>query len=525
MKRLALAAVIGALVLVVPASASVTTTNISTPAGHVVYQMYNDSAATNTFAIAGKTDSNAVATDHVDLLCYYGGVYPYPHRFYTLATNVPLASNGTFSVPAANIGPIEDSECQLRAVPAGSGPYSNRAAYNGPVLLTSENDPFKTIGGPNDGKIHGYYNYAQQPQAGADYEDVTDGGLWDSYLFSKNYTLDTTVFYADAYLWRGNDAGVSNTRSELRIDGKDAYGPGSASGLFSRSGTCPPTCDGSIDNAGYPSITYSFTQNHSTGDSVIHETDTFVRCSGNPAYPPTHATCPSFTSTGVKDDRVIVQNQSGHVVLITDNFSSTDGHQHAIDLQYENDQYMNRSLPASTGYLFPGQSAYAVRTRGDTRTVPNRPGTIYVKNLAVADGDSATGQGAITYSRAPTQIHFICPPTYSDTCFTMHYSGTVPASGKLTYKFGYSTDYTTAQLQSEALGVQHSFTPCVVPKVKGKTLGAAETFLGKANCGIGKITKVKSKTVKKGHVISSSPSAGVQKPWGTPVKLKVSKGK
>jgi PASTA domain len=516
-------AALAALVLALPASASITTTNITTPGGHFVYQMYNDAASSNTFAIAGTTDSDATAADKVDVVCYYGGGYP--PRYYTVATNVPLASNGTFSLPTASLGAVSDSECQLRAVRAGTAAFDNKAAFKGPVLLTSENDPFNTFGGPNDGKLRGFYNYAQQPQAANDFEDLTDGGLWDSYLFSKSYGVDTTVFYANAYLWRGNNAGVSNTRSEVQIDGKDAYGPGSASSLIYRSGACPPTCDGSQDNAGFPSFSYSFVQNHSSGDSVIHETDSFASCTGNPAYPPTHATCPSFTSTGVKDDRTIVQNQSGHVVLITDNYSSTDGHQHSIDLLYENDQYLNRSKPADTGYVIPGQSGYAVRHLGDTLTVPDRPDTVYVKNVAVADGDPYTGQGAITYSVAPSQIKFICPPTYSDTCFTMHYSATVPATGSLTYKFGYSTDYTTAEVQSEAVGIQHSYTPCVVPKLKGKKLRAAKALLANAYCGVGKIKKARSKKIKKGRVISSRPGAGVTKPYGFPVNLKVSRGK
>jgi serine/threonine-protein kinase len=65
---------------------------------------------------------------------------------------------------------------------------------------------------------------------------------------------------------------------------------------------------------------------------------------------------------------------------------------------------------------------------------------------------------------------------------------------------------------------------CKVPDVVKDTVKAAATAIEKGNCKVGKITSVKSKKVKAGHVVSSNPSAGAKKGSGFKVNLKVSKG-
>jgi hypothetical protein len=71
-----------------------------------------------------------------------------------------------------------------------------------------------------------------------------------------------------------------------------------------------------------------------------------------------------------------------------------------------------------------------------------------------------------------------------------------------------------------------STTPkCVVPKLKGKTLAAAEKALSKAHCKTGKIKHVKSAHAKKGTVIAQGTPAGKSLPGGTKVALTESKGK
>ncbi len=501
-----------------PASAAITTTTVTTPATSPVYSTYNADTP-NTFAVAGTTDSTAPGSDKVDLRCFYGS----PAQSTLVQGGVTLAAGGSFSVPAANLLTVAYRECRLRAVPAGS--TSNSNAYRGPLLLTDYSATYKITGGPNAGTAYNFYIWGQQLGAADDYESLGGGGLWDSYLFDDAYGRDATVFYYNAAIPFGNMDGTGDTRSGVQVDGQNAYNSYNAYRAFNRSGPCPPTCDGSRDNAGFQPVTYTFGQDTTNGNVVIHETDNLVRCPTGIAYPPTHATCPSFTATGVKVDRTMVQNHSGHVVFITDNYSSTNGQAHTIDVLYENAQYLNASKEPNIGYLLPGQSTYAAHARDETATVLARPGTIYVKNLNADDGDPSTGQGSITYAVPPTQLAFLSQPTSNTSDFTMHYAGTVPASGALTYKFGYVTDFTTAGVVADSLEILHSFTPCKVPKLKGKTLSQAKAALKTAYCALGKVTKAKSKTVKKGRVISSKPAAGVTKPWGTLVNLKISRGK
>jgi hypothetical protein len=66
---------------------------------------------------------------------------------------------------------------------------------------------------------------------------------------------------------------------------------------------------------------------------------------------------------------------------------------------------------------------------------------------------------------------------------------------------------------------------CSVPKVKGKTLGAAKSALRNAHCSLGKVTKAYSAKVKKGRVISQRPAPGTTMANGSKVKLTVSKGR
>jgi len=66
---------------------------------------------------------------------------------------------------------------------------------------------------------------------------------------------------------------------------------------------------------------------------------------------------------------------------------------------------------------------------------------------------------------------------------------------------------------------------CTVPKLKGKTLGAAKAAITGAHCSVGRVTKAYSAKVKRGRVISQRPGAGATLTEGSKVNLTVSKGK
>jgi beta-lactam-binding protein with PASTA domain len=63
------------------------------------------------------------------------------------------------------------------------------------------------------------------------------------------------------------------------------------------------------------------------------------------------------------------------------------------------------------------------------------------------------------------------------------------------------------------------------PQRLSKPLAAAKRRIVAAHCRVGKVAKAKSKTVRKGSVISQKPVAGKKLAAGSKVKLVVSRGK
>jgi hypothetical protein len=66
---------------------------------------------------------------------------------------------------------------------------------------------------------------------------------------------------------------------------------------------------------------------------------------------------------------------------------------------------------------------------------------------------------------------------------------------------------------------------CVVPRLKGKTLKAAEHAIRTHNCTVGKIKHAASRTIKRGYVISQRPKPGRRLKHRAKVTLVVSKGR
>lgn len=67
--------------------------------------------------------------------------------------------------------------------------------------------------------------------------------------------------------------------------------------------------------------------------------------------------------------------------------------------------------------------------------------------------------------------------------------------------------------------------PCVVPKLKGKTVKAAKHTIWTHYCTVGKIKRTTSRKTKKGHVISQKPRWGERLKHGAKVNFLVSKGR
>jgi Cadherin-like beta sandwich domain/PASTA domain len=102
------------------------------------------------------------------------------------------------------------------------------------------------------------------------------------------------------------------------------------------------------------------------------------------------------------------------------------------------------------------------------------------------------------------------------------------ASGALSLNVGANTIDVLVTAQDGITTTKDTVTvtraaECVVPDVRGRPLAAARVELKKADCKMGKISRVYS-SKSKGRVLAESPKPGTRLPAGSPVRLTVSKG-
>jgi len=423
-----------ALVVVPSAQAAITDSHVTRPK-NPRYLVYNENRP-NTFAIKGTTSGGNAATDQVDLLCFYGNTDA------IVASNVALANDGSFSVPAADLSKIQYKLCRLRAVPAGTVPV-NLVPFKGPLLGGDHRDANKLSGGPNDGVPYDFYIWAQQRAGAFDYDSLGSCGIDDGYLNDSALGIGTVTFYCNAWLYYyENFADVSaSRRSELRIDGVNAYTPYAASSINAQA------------SAGFPAVRFSLNVNPRDGQTTIRETEKLVKCP-HQAFPPTAVSCPRFRPTGVLDKRTIVQDHSGHLVTITDRFKTTNRKPHRLDLLWQNDQHFygsGASFNATTvAYRFPRHRRYSTHALGDVVHLPRTsPAAIFVKQKGKPDGNKTSGRGAIVYDRRATSATFNQVETFQSD-FDLHQRATIPRRGSAAFRFAYAQAFSQRTVKSLA---------------------------------------------------------------------------
>jgi hypothetical protein len=424
--------------------------------------MADEDASSQALAISGTTTGGNPAGDKVDVRCYFGGTSV------KVKGDVPLNSNGSFSVPTADLNKLIDLTCRLRAVPAGTTP-ADLTPFAGPVIGVGNRETSKVSGGANNGKAYDYNLDAQQQTAAFDYVSLGSCGLHDGFLYDPAYANTTVTFACNAGLERA-DTPSTPTRSELQIDGVNAYAPAQA--FFINSSA-----------AGFPSLTDTYAVDKATGNVVVQETDPLVKCTGA-TYPPSQTSCATFVSTGVTDNRTITQDHDGHISWITDVFKSTDGKAHSLDLLWENNQrFWGASGDSSKlEYEFPGESSFSTHATGATVTLPSSPGAIFTRMHSAADSGTGTGQGAIVYDRPATAAKFTSVTTLGSE-FTLHQSGNVPAGGSTRFRFAYVHDYQAALVATRATTARKLFLNKITVSKSGKGKGKVTSSPRGIACG------------------------------------------
>jgi hypothetical protein len=404
-----------------------TTSNITVP-GSPDYVI--TTSTSKTIAIAGST--GGTTGDKADILCYYED----DAEAKTLASGVPLAADGSFSLPAVSIEEVPGL-CRLRAVPSSSA-LTTLSGFTGPVLAKSEDFRYLIDSGP---EFSDYYFRGQQMNGAFDYNSAGSCGLSDGYLFdAAALEQTTTTWFCDDALY-GSDKN-KGTRSEVQVDGADAYLRGSADS----------------EAAGYPTLTYSYSQDPVSGDVTIEESGELAECPAG-VYPATLANCPEYADTGVRLDRTIHQSDDGLLSIITDRFVSTDGEPHAVDTLPDNTQHFGFSGHPDgehISYRFPGAEPVVSPAAGEAVSFADGPGTIYVSVEGAADGDRETGRGAIVFDASASPATFTVKYPY-ESRFHFHQTATVPAGGSATKRFAYAQAYTQAEVEALAHQAEAAF--------------------------------------------------------------------
>jgi hypothetical protein len=485
--------------------ATVTTTNItswtSSQAGtppNSPYLFSYDNQKT-TLAVTGTAPGAGPPTDQVNIVCYWG---PSPSsQFATLINNVPVKADGTFSTLTGTAAPPLKAlanpgrACRLRAVPTTATSSDDTSAFAGPNLAISETALLTEIsGGPNSNTPYNFYvngatfsGFAawKAPGTPADRPSGSGacGGPYAAPLDSafnvggsdgtnKNYPIDC----AGSLL--GDDLGIWGGRSEVVIDGRNAYDPAAAQGLIPRT----DHFNGSQDLPGFPkSLNVSVDFDPSDGQISSRVVESLVACHGTDPYKPlTIAACPSFDDTGVMLTRVTTTSDGGQVITLTDTWSSTDGHSHTLDLLYDDYAGVVGHSDGERGWQVPGQSGFAQYAAGASAPAPgSAPGSVLLHtNVTAADGDPNEGFGAITFGQAPAGLRFAGPSELEEDQLL-----SVPAGGSASLSYVYSIASSQADINSLALSAQDRFQPAAV-QITSPANGTTVSTAGVALSGI-----------------------------------------
>ena len=430
--------------LAAPAGAAVTTSSITTPSASPFFSPFvNKSLPGNDplrqFTVAGTADG--ADGDLVDIRCanrQANGDLGYT----TPAQNVAV-TGGAFSVQATLPG---ESACRLTAVPGGTSPV-DLAPFAGPAHFGAETST-ETVGGigPNAALVRSYFSATSSPTMEADFVSIGDGGApYDMAPIDASGALPQYaeyLFYANAALYAASTK-TGETRSQIRVDGINAFVPDAATDLYAGAATASGLPGVTIESTTFDPVTRDITQ-VVTEPVVTCPTDGGANVTAATA---SAATCGSFRPSGVAIRRTIAIRNATRSVETTDRWVSTDGTAHAIDVLY--DQEQDTTSPKVNGYRFPWVDGATSKTRAvgdEIAPPPGRVSTIFVKSDVDSPADDPRWtQGSLTMAPRPDLIRFT-----QTNRFELGFKRTVPATGALTIEQRYTIGTKSADVAAQA---------------------------------------------------------------------------
>ncbi|HEX6711729.1 MAG TPA: hypothetical protein VF066_00035 [Thermoleophilaceae bacterium] len=446
---LALTVAVAALAFSQSAFAAFTSSQITSPGDNSFVQYTVNTP--NTVHVTGTVSGG---TGNADLVCFWGTSRK------VVKQNVAV-SNNSFSTDVALdlLGTLSPRPyCVLRAVPTGDlSTYApdQPSPFAGVHIGVGEFDAFQTAGQLSD-----YFLGQGQARGYMDYYSAGSCGISSSSVFNPvTLQQSKTLFYCNGWMYSRNGADTASqysaagTRSELEVDGKPAYLPATASGLYYVDAT-----HRSELLSGIPKLLFDALIDPANGNVHAAESSDVVRCAPNGAAyhvysnPAWQTDCTSFASTGVKLERAIAGDKDGRRSTITDVWSSTDGQSHELDLEYEEDfKGSQQTQSPAFSFSWTGNQDYAPGVLGATVDGPagDDPAT------ALIDGNGGSAdvpeypQGAVTFAPAPDSVRFTYVNAYS-AAGVWRLARTVPAGGSVKIVHVYTQGETKDEVVAQA---------------------------------------------------------------------------
>jgi glucodextranase-like protein len=477
-RSLAIPGLTAAVMLIVGVSvaeAQITTSNITSPADGALLLQNADTNPNQTFTVSGTTDGTP--GDLIDIDCYNGGSevtgYAGPG-----GAGIAVGSGGAFTNVPVTQSNFAGHSCDLLAVPHGMTPAPT--GFIGPRVGFSSFFTSKLTGAVNTGTTYDFSFDDATPTGVSDINSIDDCGPFTSLADgSAAMKVGPLLFFCAGSFYNSmsdfNGASTDMTRSEIEVDGQNAYGSSSAQSLFS-------------GNPGFPALSVSLDSfDPTTGEAQTTESESLVKCAPNDVYDPSSSDCTSYAPTGVSIKRVTSFTNGGRVQTVADTYGSTNGTTHSLDLLYEVD------LDGLTaGWKLPGETSFTQHSTGDTGPAPaTAPSTVY-GILDTSRAPSLTNPvGGLTFSTAYNSVRFDNSlwPSFNEDSALFNFRRVVPAGGSTTITWSYATGSSLPEVQSDAAASQDATQPPAVaissPASGGVETTSPATITGTASAGSG----------------------------------------
>jgi hypothetical protein len=458
-----------------------TSSQAGTPA-NAPYLISFDNAGT-TIHVTGT--ANAAPGDLVDIDCFSGS----PARISRL-TQTAVLPDRTFDTGAVPLKAIAGHACRLRAVPANGGVNDDDSRFAAAQIAVSRVDlpvslasgsgaPFNYIVNAVTFNTFATWSAAGTPSRSLSTITPYPCGGPSAAPIDANFNVGTNFALDCVGSLLSDDLGAWGGRSEVQVDGHNAYDPAAAASSFA-------------GLAGFPkTLAVSVQFDPTTGLVSSTATEPFVFCSGTNAETPTAAACVSLVDAGVTLQRTVTTSDDGRVMTMTDTWHSSDGVAHTVDLLYDDVVGVQGFGDGNRGWQFPGQAGFTQYGTGASVPAPTAaPGSILVRtDVTAPDGDPNQASGTITFDSQQAGLRFA-----SNSELEEHRVLPLPAGGDASLTYVYSLGSTSADAARMGLAAQDRLQPLAVtitsPGSGSSVSSSPVTVTGTAvaGSGIGSIT-------------------------------------